>query len=120
MNASNSRSFESIQLEKYYNRTSQRLRARGLLRTDKGRLDSLYSTQNLIENFEKKHGEPLLYKDGLGQYTHENKLIKEYICKYYCCQELKISDRTLNKAIDNNMLYNNYYFRKIGSKLKVF
>ena len=53
MNASNSRSFESIQLEKYYNRTSQRLRARGLLRTDKGRLDSLYSTQNLIENFEK-------------------------------------------------------------------
>ena len=53
INASNSRSFESIQLEKYYNRTSQRLRARGLLRTDKGRLDSLYSTQNLIENFEK-------------------------------------------------------------------
>ena len=53
MNASNSRSFESIQLEKYYNRTSQRLRARGLLRTDKGRLDSLYSMQNLIENFEK-------------------------------------------------------------------
>lgn len=53
MNASNSRSFESIQLEKYYNRTSQRLRARGLLKTDKGRLDSLYSTQNLIENFEK-------------------------------------------------------------------
>ena len=82
----------------------------------------LYSKcpQNLIENFEKKHGEPFLYKDGLGQYTHENKLIKEYICKYYCCQELKISDRTLNKAIDNNMLYNNYYFRKIGSKLKVF
>ena len=53
MNASNSRSFESIQLEKYYNRTSQRLRARGLLRTDKGRLNSLYSMQNLIENFEK-------------------------------------------------------------------
>ena len=81
----------------------------------------LYSkcSQNLIENFEKKHGEPLLYKDGLGQYTHENKLIKEYICKYYCCQELKISDRTLNKAIDNNILYNNYYFKKMGSKLKV-
>ena len=53
MNASNSRSFESIQLEKYYNRTAQRLREKGLLRTDKGRLDSLYSTQNLIENFEK-------------------------------------------------------------------
>ena len=47
------RSAESIQLEKYYFRTSKRLKSRGLLRTDTGELDSSYSLSNLIENFEK-------------------------------------------------------------------
>lgn len=48
-----SRSVESTKLEKYYIRTSKRLKSRGLLRTDTGELDSPYSSRNLIENFEK-------------------------------------------------------------------
>jgi hypothetical protein len=89
MNASNFRSFESIQLEKYYNRTSQRLRARGLLRTDKGRLDSLYSTQNLIENFEKIA------------------LYNEYIIKNneFISQEKESNLKRWNRAIKINIIH---------------
>ncbi|MDG1939264.1 MAG: DUF2927 domain-containing protein [Paracoccaceae bacterium] len=89
MNASNSRSFESIQLEKYYNRTSQRLRARGLLRTDKGRLDSLYSMQNLIENFEKIA------------------LYNEYIIKNneFILQEKESNLKRWNRAIKINIIH---------------
>ena len=29
-----------------------------------------------------------------------------------------MSDKTLTKALDNNLLYNNCYFKSVGSKLK--
>jgi prophage antirepressor-like protein len=70
------------------------------------------------DNFEQKYGTPLLYKDGVGQYTADNQLLKEFICKYDCIKQLKISDKTLAKALDKNVMYNNHYFRTIGSKLK--
>ena len=73
--------------------------------------------EELIIQFEDKYGEPILYKDGIGQYTSENKLIKKFICKYDCIKQLKISDKTLRKALDNNSSYNNYYFKCIGSSL---
>ncbi len=72
----------------------------------------------LRNSFEQKYGTPLLYKDGVGQYTDDNKLIKEFVCKYDCIKQLKMSDKTLAKALDKNVMYNNYYFRMIGSKLK--
>ena len=68
--------------------------------------------------FVQKYGEPLLYKDGVGQYNSENNLLAEFVCKYDCIKQLKISDKTLAKALDKNVLYNNYYFKSIGSKLK--
>ena len=68
--------------------------------------------------FVQKYGEPLLYKDGIGQYNAENNLLAEFVCKYDCIKQLKISDKTLAKALDKNILYNNYYFKSIGSKLK--
>jgi hypothetical protein len=73
--------------------------------------------EELITQFEDKYGVPILYKNGIGQYTHENNLIKKFICKYDCIKQLKISDKTLRKALDNNSLYNNYYFKCIGSIL---
>ena len=73
--------------------------------------------QELIDTFEKKYGEPILYKDGIGQYTDDNKLIKEFICKYDCIKQLKMSDKTLTKALDNNILYNNFFFSRIGRKI---
>ena len=75
-------------------------------------------TNELRNSFEQKYGTPLLYKDGVGQYTGDNQLITEFVCKYDCIKQLKMSDRTLAKALDKNVMYNNYYFRMIGSKLK--
>ena len=74
--------------------------------------------QELIDTFEEKYGEPILYKDGIGQYTNENQLVKEFICKYDCIKQLKMSDKTLAKALDKNVMYNNFFFCRIGSKMK--
>ena len=70
------------------------------------------------EEFEEKYGEPILYKDGIGQYNTLNELIKEFTCKYECIKQLKMSDKTLAKALDKNLQYNNHYFKSIGSKLQ--
>ena len=69
-------------------------------------------------SFIEKHGEPLLYRNGVGQYDETNQLMREFICKYDCIKQLKISDKTLAKALDKEILYNGNYFRTIGDKLK--
>ena len=74
---------------------------------------------NLKEEFEEINGEPILYKEGVGQYDSQNNLIKEFICKYKCIQHLKMSDKTLRKALDKNIMYNNFYFKSLGSKLYI-
>jgi hypothetical protein len=73
----------------------------------------LYQNCNddLIFNFENKYGKPILYKNGIGQYDTDNNLLLEFICKYDCIKELKISDKTLNKALKNNVMYNNHYYK---------
>lgn len=73
---------------------------------------------DLINNFEAKYGEPLLYKNGVGQYDASNNLVKEFICKYDCIRQLKMSDKTLTKALDKDIQYKGFYFKDIGSKLK--
>ena len=75
--------------------------------------------EELINNFEEKYGTPLLYKNGIGQYDLNNNLVKEFSCKYECIKELKISDKTLAKALINNIPYNNFYYKQLGSKLAV-
>ncbi|MFL2811260.1 MAG: DUF2927 domain-containing protein [Paracoccaceae bacterium] len=44
---------ESIELQKFYERTSKRLKSQGLLRTDNGAIDSPYNAKTLSENFLK-------------------------------------------------------------------
>ena len=74
----------------------------------------------LKQNFVDKVGrEPILYKDGIGVYGTNDELRKEYVCKYECIKQMKISDRTLGKVLDKPVLYNNHYFRRIGEKLFV-
>jgi prophage antirepressor-like protein len=75
--------------------------------------------QNLIQIFEEKYGQPKLYKNGVGQYDVNNNLVKEFGCKYDCIRELKMSDKTLHKSLQNNIPYNNYYYKEIGAKLSV-
>ncbi len=57
-----------------------------------------------------------MYKNGIGQYDINNNLIKEFTCKYECIRELSMSDKTLEKALDKNILYNKYYYKSLGSK----
>jgi hypothetical protein len=74
--------------------------------------------EEAITKFEEKiNSEPILYKDGIGQYDSQNQLIKEFVCKYDCIKQLKMSDKTLAKALDKNVLYNNFYFKRLGSKI---
>lgn len=68
--------------------------------------------------FIEKYGEPLLYKDGVGQYDNKNKLVKEFTCKYDCIRTLCISDKTLSKALDKSITYNGFYYKSLGSKLQ--
>ena len=73
---------------------------------------------NLRKKFEEINGEPLLYKNGVGQFDSQNNLIREFACKYDCIRTLSMSDKTLAKALNKNVLYNGFYFKEIGSKLK--
>ena len=75
--------------------------------------------EDLICDFEEKHGKPLLYKNGVGQFDNENNLVKEFACKYDCIKELKMSDKTLAKCINNSISYNGYYYKEIGEKLVI-
>ena len=86
----------------------------------KGNYFKLYHDcdEDLKNNFEKKYGEPLLYRDGVGQFDLKFNLVKEFICKYDCIKQLKISDKTLAKALDKNIAYNDFYYKSLGSKLK--
>ena len=67
---------------------------------------------------EEINGPPLLYKNGLGQYDLENNLQKEFICKYDCLKQLKMSDKTLSKAMERDVQYNGYFYRTLPEKLK--
>jgi prophage antirepressor-like protein len=73
----------------------------------------------LIENFEEEYGQPLLYKEGVGKFNEQNELLQEFKCKYDCIKILKISDKTLTKALNQNILYNGFFFKKIGEKFSV-
>jgi len=75
--------------------------------------------EHLVNDFEEKYGFPLLYKNGIGQYDLNNNLVKEFSCKYDCIRELKMSDKTLTKSLLNNIPYNNYYYKELGSKLSI-
>ena len=78
--------------------------------------------EDLKEEFITKNNnkEPILYKNGVAQYNIEGSLIHEFICKYDCIKSLHISDKTLEKALTKNILYNGNYFKYLGCKNKCF
>ena len=91
------------------------------LKISRGHYYMLYYTceDTLKIEFERKYGTPILYKDGVGQYDKDNKLIREFACKYDCIKILRISDKTLTKALDKEKLYEQHYYKYIGSKLQI-
>ena len=75
--------------------------------------------KTLTQNFIKINGEPILYKNGIGQYDANNNLIREFVCKYDCIKQLQMSDKTLAKTLTKNTPYNGSYFKELGTKLKI-
>ena len=78
--------------------------------------------EGLKETFIEKNAnkEPILYKDGIGKFDADNNLVLEFICKNDCIKLLKMSDKTLAKALTNKSMYNNFYYRYLESRLKIF
>jgi len=87
----------------------------------KGHYYMLYNDCNSLikDEFKTKNGEPLLYKNGVGQFDQENNLVKEFSCKYDCIKSLSMSDKTLAKALDKNILYQGYFYKSLSSKLHI-
>jgi phage anti-repressor protein len=85
----------------------------------KGHYYILYDTceENLKHEFVNRVGEPILYKDGVGQYDAQNNLVREFVCKYDCIKTLQMSDKTLAKALDKNKAYNGHYYKSLGTKI---
>ena len=75
--------------------------------------------KKLRNDFETKYNTPILYKNGVGQYDINGNLLREFECKYNCSKILKISDKVLTKALDKNIIYNNYYYKYLGYKDKI-
>jgi len=65
------------------------------------------------------HGECILYKDGVGQYNSDKNLIREFTCKYDCTTQLKISQKSMAKALDKEVMYGKCYYKSLGSKLYI-
>jgi hypothetical protein len=87
-----------------------------------GHYYQLYDTceESLKQTFEEKiRGEPILYKDGIGQFdVNTNQMTQEFSSKYDCLRKLKMSDKTLAKALDKQLPYNGYVYRVLGNKLQ--
>ena len=64
--------------------------------------------------------DPLLYKNGVGQFDSENKMTREFACKYDCIRGMPMSDKTLEKALTTAAPYNGYVYKYLNSKLKCF
>jgi hypothetical protein len=61
--------------------------------------------------------EPILYKNGIGQFdAATGKMVREFLCKYECIKSLQMSDKTLAKALTKNVAYNGHHFKEIGAK----
>jgi len=74
--------------------------------------------KKLIADYEAQHGPPVLYKDGVGQFDEDNQLVAEFTSKYDCIKEMKMSDKTLAKALDKDVAYNQFYYKTMGAKLQ--
>lgn len=88
----------------------------------KGHYYTLYDncSEELRTSFEaSNNGYPILYRNGVGQYDENGNLIHIFLCKYYCCNILGISDKCLTKSIKKNIPYNGHFFREIGDRLMI-
>lgn len=58
-----------------------------------------------------------LYKSGVGKFTESGELLAEFRSKYHLQQELKIGEKSLNKALITGKSYNGYLFKILEEKV---
>ena len=73
--------------------------------------------EDLKEKWVEEHGDCMLYKDGIGQYDSKNNLIREFTCKYDCMTQLKISQKSMAKVLDKDVMYDKCFYKSLGSKV---
>jgi hypothetical protein len=74
--------------------------------------------ENIRLEYENKYGAPMLYKtNGVGKFDMKGELVHEYTCKFHCSNGPDVSEKTLNKALETGLPYNNFTYRFIGEKL---
>ncbi len=87
----------------------------------KGHYYLLYDSceDELKEKFVEKYGNPLLYKDGVGEFDENGIMTREFSCKDNCISCLGTSSKTLTKILDKNLFFHSHLYKHIGSKLRV-
>jgi hypothetical protein len=74
----------------------------------------------LKEKFVARYGNPILYKNGVGQFDTNGIMTREFTCKYdFTNGDFKIAEKTLRKCLTQNLVFNDYTYKHIGSKLQV-
>ncbi len=74
---------------------------------------------SLKNQFQTRHGNIVLYHDGIGQYDVNHTLISEFASKFDCTARAGISQKSLAKVLDRNLMYHDFYFKSLGEKLFV-
>ena len=73
----------------------------------------------LKTKFQARHGNVLLYHDGIGQFDSNHTLLTEFASKFDCTSRSGISQKSLAKVLDKPNPYKEYYFKSLGEKLFV-
>jgi hypothetical protein len=74
---------------------------------------------SLKNQFQTRHGNIVLYHDGIGQYDVNHTLLTEFASKFDCTARAGISQKSLAKVLDKNLMYHEFYFKSLGEKLFV-
>ena len=64
-----------------------------------------------------RHGNVLLYHDGIGQFDSNHTLLTEFASKFDCTSRSGISQKSLAKVLDKNLMYHEFYYKSLGDKL---
>ena len=59
----------------------------------------------------------ILYKNGVGKFDSEHNLIEEFKSKDDCIKNSEIGQKSLVKALEKGVQYNNHYYKYLNSKL---
>lgn len=66
-----------------------------------------------------KNGEPVLYRNGVGQYDLNGNLTKEFRSKHDCQIQLGLGNKTVCKGLETGKAYNDFYLKYLDDKIEI-